>query len=126
MCSEEIQITSSTSASKLCSQVVQPDVSLHRPTVNVTFAFSNKNLRICILSAGFVMATWLLLLRNIGDDFHTPACIATFCSPTRQCSLAMESTIPETPIYGLMKITRISSTQFPTSFFCKRVVSYRW
>jgi hypothetical protein len=35
---------------------------------------------------------------------HIPSYIATFCSPTRHSLIAMESTLPEIPIYVLKTI----------------------
>jgi len=50
--------------------------------------------------------------RNMGDWnsaaglMHTSACITIFCSPARYSLLAIELTIPGTPVYGVTTIHR--------------------
>jgi hypothetical protein len=60
------QCTNSTSAVKQYSQAVQSDMSLHHQTVSMSFRLSNE----IYADMQFVMATQLLSLRNIGNDFH--------------------------------------------------------
>jgi len=77
ICPQASHGTSSTSASKQCSQmrryVIKLETRLHFPM---------KNTRIHILSTGFMMVTRSVLLRNIGEGFRDEESQIGACSVT--------------------------------------------